>query len=51
MEIGFPRCYLTWMCDEGLLTKGRDGVYRVADHKGEDPICSGANARQGTRAT
>jgi len=29
-DIGVPRCYLTRMCDEGLLIKVGYGRYRVA---------------------
>ena len=28
-EIGIPRCYLTRMCDEGLLVKVGYGLYRA----------------------
>jgi hypothetical protein len=30
-EIGIPRCYLTRMCNEGLLVKVGYGRYRAAD--------------------
>jgi len=30
-EIGVPRCYLTRMCDEGLLVKIGYGRYQAAD--------------------
>lgn len=29
-EVGIPRCYLSRMCDEGLLLKVGHGRYRVA---------------------
>ncbi|MBB4641544.1 type IV toxin-antitoxin system AbiEi family antitoxin domain-containing protein [Rhizorhapis suberifaciens] len=29
-DIGIPRCYLTRMCDEGLLIKVSHGLYRAA---------------------
>jgi Transcriptional regulator, AbiEi antitoxin len=29
-DIGIPRCYLSRMCDEGLLVKVRYGRYRAA---------------------
>ena len=29
--IGIPRCYLTRMCDEGLLVKVGYGLYRAAE--------------------
>ncbi|HVJ35905.1 MAG TPA: type IV toxin-antitoxin system AbiEi family antitoxin domain-containing protein [Terriglobia bacterium] len=32
-EMGIPRCYLTRMCDEGLLEKVSYGVYRAAVRK------------------
>lgn len=32
-KIGIPRCYLTRMCDEGLLEKVSYGVYRAAVRK------------------
>lgn len=31
--IGIPRCYLSRMCDEGLLVKVGYGRYRAADRK------------------
>jgi len=36
-EIGIPRCYLTRMCDEGLLVKVSYGVYRSVEHKLHEP--------------
>jgi len=30
-DIGVPRCYLSKMCDEGLLVKVGYGLYRIAD--------------------
>jgi hypothetical protein len=30
-SIGIPRCYLTRMCDEGLLIKVAYGIYRAAE--------------------
>jgi hypothetical protein len=30
-DIGVPRCYLSRMCDEGLLVKVGYGLYRIAD--------------------
>lgn len=30
-DIGIPRCYLTRMCDEGLLIKVGYGIYRAAE--------------------
>jgi hypothetical protein len=30
-NIGVPRCYLSKMCDEGLLVKVGYGLYRTAD--------------------
>ena len=41
-EIGIPRCYLTRMCDEGLLVKVSYGVYRSVEHKLHEP--AGAQA-------
>lgn len=38
-DIGVPRCYLTRMCDEGLLEKVSYGVYRAAKWKGHDAYC------------
>lgn len=32
-DIGIPRCYLTRMCDEGLLIKVGYGLYRAAERK------------------
>jgi hypothetical protein len=32
-NIGVPRCYLTRMCNEGLLVKIGYGRYRAADDK------------------
>jgi hypothetical protein len=32
-DIGIPRCYLTRMCDEGLLIKVGYGIYRAKDQK------------------
>ncbi|MES0133616.1 type IV toxin-antitoxin system AbiEi family antitoxin domain-containing protein [Mesorhizobium sp. M0016] len=32
-DIGIPRCYLTRMCDEGLLIKVGYGLYRATDQK------------------
>ena len=32
-DIGIPRCYLTWMCDEGLLIKVGHGLYRADARK------------------
>lgn len=32
-DISIPRCYLTRMCDEGLLIKVGYGLYRAAEHK------------------
>ncbi|WP_246722879.1 type IV toxin-antitoxin system AbiEi family antitoxin domain-containing protein [Aureimonas sp. OT7] len=29
-DIGVPRCYLSRMCDEGLLVKVAYGLYRAA---------------------
>ena len=37
-EIGIPRCYLTRMCDEGLLVKVSYGVYRSVEHKLHEPV-------------
>jgi hypothetical protein len=31
--IGIPRCYLTRMCDEGLLIKVGYGLYRAAERE------------------
>jgi hypothetical protein len=31
--VGIPRCYLSQMCDEGLLVKVGYGRYRVADRE------------------
>ncbi|RUV86807.1 transcriptional regulator, partial [Mesorhizobium sp. M5C.F.Ca.IN.020.14.1.1] len=30
-DIGIPRCYLSRMCDEGLLIKVGYGIYRAAE--------------------
>jgi hypothetical protein len=32
-DIGIPRCYLTRMCDEGLLIKVGYGLYRAAERR------------------
>ncbi|MGE0281405.1 MAG: type IV toxin-antitoxin system AbiEi family antitoxin domain-containing protein [Rhizobiaceae bacterium] len=32
-DIGIPRCYLSRMCDEGLLIKIGYGIYRAADQE------------------
>jgi len=32
-DIGIPRCYLTRMCDEGILVKIGYGRYRAVDDK------------------
>jgi hypothetical protein len=32
-DIGIPRCYLTRMCDEGLLIKVGYGLYHAAECK------------------
>ncbi|UCI22462.1 type IV toxin-antitoxin system AbiEi family antitoxin domain-containing protein [Mesorhizobium sp. B2-1-8] len=32
-NIGVPRCYLTRMCNEGLLIKVGYGAYRAADQE------------------
>ena len=32
-DIGIPRCYLTRMCDEGLLIKIGYGLYRAAERE------------------
>jgi hypothetical protein len=31
--IGIPRCYLTRMCEEGLLIKVGYGLYRAAERE------------------
>ena len=46
-EIGIPRCYLTRMCDEGLLVKVSYGVYRSVEHKLHEP--AGVKAAFGRR--
>ncbi|RRH90974.1 hypothetical protein EH240_32620 [Mesorhizobium tamadayense] len=33
-NIGIPRCYLSRMCNEGLLIKVGYGVYRAAEQEG-----------------
>lgn len=32
-DVGIPRCYLTRMCDEGLLIKVGYGLYRAAERE------------------
>ncbi|WP_373504424.1 type IV toxin-antitoxin system AbiEi family antitoxin domain-containing protein [Aestuariivirga sp.] len=32
-DIGIPRCYLTRMCNEGLLTKVSNGLYRATERE------------------
>lgn len=32
-DIGVPRCYSARMCEEGLLVKIGDGVYRAANRQ------------------
>lgn len=32
-DIGIPRCYLTRMCEEGLLIKVGYGLYRAGERK------------------
>ena len=32
-DVGIPRCYLTRMCEEGLLIKVSYGLYRAAERK------------------
>jgi len=29
-QIGVPRCYMTYMCEEGLLIRVGHGLYRAA---------------------